>query len=89
MAAPEAAFKDVPEIFEVCFLRYHVCLFRTSHRSNWENPSSREPKLLVCIHESLACFTFTYVSPQPLSANSVHRIFVMSSKAPVAQASAM
>jgi hypothetical protein len=42
MAAPEAAFKDVPEIFEVCFLRYHICFFehrtgrigRSTHRAN-------------------------------------------------------
>ena len=31
MAAPEAAFKDVPEIFEVCFLysHFYFCEHRT------------------------------------------------------------
>ncbi len=49
MAAAEAAFKDVPEIFEVCFfVLVNRVLFPTSSRSNRENPSSRELKLSVC-----------------------------------------
>jgi hypothetical protein len=47
--AAEAAFKDVPEIFEVRLYNYfyHLPPSRSFHRSSWEKPSSHEQKLLV------------------------------------------